>query len=229
MMRDFNKGFIDSLPTLPSFSFVGIMFGISGIEHGLGLTKTILMSAVMFHGAAQFIALSLMTADSGITAILIAITFMNCRYLMCGASLAIYLRDLSMKKVLLISSMVTIPTFAVAMNRFRKEEGSWLYLFGLHLISYLTWVVGTTVGALIGMKIPLFLQKGMGFTFYALLIGVLWIGYRGFKSIVNIGLCGMISILIYHLTPYNINIILSPLFSATMMIFGEKWKQKLIA
>jgi len=226
-MRSINKGIIDSLPTLPAYLFIGLIFGIYGMEQGLGLMSTIFMSISMFHGAAQFVALNLIAINSGIAAILIAILFINTRYLMCSAGLALHLRNLGLGKTLLISSMVTTPTFAVAMKTFGKEGGNWLYLLGLHLITYLTWVIGTTIGGVIGMEIPLFLQEGMKFTFYALLIGILSIGYRSVENLLNIVLCGIISISIYYLTPTAINIIIAPSAAATVMILVEQWKREL--
>jgi hypothetical protein len=38
-MKDIKKGFVDSLLTLPSFSFVRIIFGIYGMKQGLGVSE----------------------------------------------------------------------------------------------------------------------------------------------------------------------------------------------
>jgi 4-azaleucine resistance transporter AzlC len=227
-MRDIKKGIVDSLLTLPSFLFVGIIFGIYGMKQGLGLAKTVFMSIVMFHGAAQFVALNLMAENAETVAILIAVLFINIRFLICSTGLALHLKDLSLGKTLLISSMVTTPTFAIAVNRFLKEGGNWHYLLGLHLISYLTWVAATLIGAMVEMKIPLFLQEGMRFAFYALLIGILSIGFKRVRSLVNIISCAVISIFIYYLTKTTINIVVAPLIASTAMVLGEQWKRKLL-
>ena len=222
-MKEINKGLIDSLFTLPSFAFVGVVFGINGIKEGLGLSNTLLMSVVMFHGAAQFAALNLMTIGAGIVTLLITVLFMNTRYLICSAGLALYLKDVNMRKILLIASMVTTPTFAVAMNRFKKERGSWNYLLGLHLISYATWIVGTAIGIMVGIKVPLSLQIGMNFAFYSLLIGVLVIGCNHLDQLLNILICGVISVLTSYVSKNSINIVLAPIIAATIMVLGEKW------
>ena len=228
-MKDIKKGIADSLLTLPSFSFVGIIVGIYGMKQGLGLAKTVLMSMMMFHGAAQFVALNLMAEDAEIVAILIAVLFVNIRFVICSSGLALHLKGLGLGKILLISSMVTTPTFAIAVNRFLREGGNWHYLLGLHIVSYLTWTIATLIGAIVGMKIPLFVQEGMRFAFYALLIGILLIGFKNAKNLVNIITCAGVSIFIYYFTKTSLNIMLAPFIAASLMVLAEQWKRKLLA
>jgi 4-azaleucine resistance transporter AzlC len=227
-LKDIKKGIVDSLLTLPSFSFVGIIFGIYGMKQGLGLGKTVFMSMMMFHGAAQFVALNLIAEDAETVAILIAVLFVNIRFVICSSGLAVHLKNLGLGKILLISSMVTTPTFAIAVNRFLREGGNWHYLLGLHTASYLTWIVATLIGAIVGMKIPLFIQEGMRFAFYALLIGLLSIGFKNAKNLVNIIICAVVSIFIYTFTKTNLNIILAPFIGATLMVIREQWKRKFL-
>ena len=206
--------------------FVGIIFGIYGMKQGLGLAKTAFMSIMMFHGAAQFVALSLMAEDADTVALLIAVLFVNIRFVICSSGLAVHLKDLSLGKILLISSMVTTPTFGIAVNRFLREGGNWHYLFGLHLVSYLAWIAATFIGAMAGMKIPVFIQEGMRFAFYALLIGLLLIGFKGTRDVVNMIGCAFISIIIYYFTRTSLHVVLAPFIGASLMVLGGEWNRR---
>jgi predicted branched-subunit amino acid permease len=79
---------------LGDFAF-GLVFGVVARQAGLSLSESVLMSGLVFAGAAQFIAIGLWTAPLPIVSLIVTTLVVNLRHLLMGAALRPWFARLS--------------------------------------------------------------------------------------------------------------------------------------
>ena len=136
------------LPVQTALAPMAMLFGALALGRG-GLSgfDTILMSAVVFAGSAQFAALSVVTAGGGIPAALTAGSLMNARFLAMGIALAPSLPGGPWRRAAQGQTVVD-SSWALA-HRGDGTFDRWL-LFGTTLPQYVAWTLGSVVGAVSG-------------------------------------------------------------------------------
>lgn len=150
---------------------VALTFGLLSKSTGLSLSETVLMSLIVFAGASQYIALSLIAVGTGLIEIIFTTFIVNIRHFLLSASLSEKIEEDSTWKKLLYSFGLTDETFTVASMKDGTVNAG--YLFGLMLISYASWVVNSGIGFVIGASLPANVQESMGIALYAMFIGLL--------------------------------------------------------
>ena len=150
---------------------VALTFGLLSKSTGLSLSETVLMSLIVFAGASQYIALSLIAVGTGFIEIIFTTFIVNIRHFLLSASLSEKIEGNSLWKKLLYSFGLTDETFTVASMKDGTVNAG--YLFGLMLISYASWVGNSGIGYVIGASLPSTVQESMGIALYAMFIGLL--------------------------------------------------------
>ena len=173
---ELTAGIADSLPLGIALTPIGLAFGY--LAHAVGLSWWIaaLMSAIVYAGPSQFIAMGLVGTGAGVPAI-VATTFVaNLRYSLFAASLAPHMRDASRGLLPLLSHGLADGSYAVTIDhalerpeRPRKDQ----YLLGSFIVSFPVWVGGTILGALAGGVVPDTIAFGLGFATPAIFIAFL--------------------------------------------------------
>jgi 4-azaleucine resistance transporter AzlC len=133
--------------TIPTFA-LGASFGVLA-EPVMGATAAIVMSIVVFAGAAQFAALSVLTAGGSVASAVSAGLLLNARFLPMGLALAPSLHGGRLRRAAEAQAMVD-ASWALA-NRgagFDRE-----LMLGATIPQALCWWSGTAVGALAGSVI----------------------------------------------------------------------------
>lgn len=172
--RDFREGASDTIPLTFGIIPFGLAYGILGKSIGLSSGETIIMSLLVFAGAAQFICLPMFAEGAGLVMIGFTTLLINLRHLLMGASLAPYMNGLSMPFKALLSFGMTDESYAVTIQRAQTGCYSGAYQLGSNAVCYLSWVLSTIGGILLGNHISDPLSWGLDFampaTFLALLI-----------------------------------------------------------
>lgn len=128
----------------------GLGFGAAAVERGLSPEVAVLMSAVVFSGAAQFAALDVW-AQSGTVLSLAAVALaVNARHVVMGAALAPWLNGLRLQRRLPVLMVLSDANFADAHAAFGSGRPDVGILFGGGLALWSTWVAGTAIGAYAG-------------------------------------------------------------------------------
>jgi 4-azaleucine resistance transporter AzlC len=176
---DFLRGAAAGIPVLIGYFPVAVTFGVLSSGY-LPLSVSVLMSAFVYAGASQFMALQLLGTGTGVFQIVFAVFMLNFRHFLMNSSLARKLisqdaghgskKPVKVPKLLLFS-LVTDETFSVFMTAVSVPTGT--FLFGLEIVAYGSWVLGTGLGFLIGSFLPPVLQESMGTALYALFIALL--------------------------------------------------------
>lgn len=171
--HDFRQGYLDTLPLwLGAFPF-GVVYAVSALNAGLTSWQTILMSLIVYAGAAQFTAVGLFAAGASPISILITTAIINARHLLLATTLVPYLRKERASIKALIATQLTDESFAIGMSRFIDGKGSTRYQFGSNLSMYTVWQLSTILGVLIGEQIPNTSDYGLDLVFPFTFIGLL--------------------------------------------------------
>ncbi|WLD94148.1 AzlC family ABC transporter permease [Alkalihalobacillus sp. AL-G] len=167
----FRQGFKTGLSIAIGFMPVAFTFGLLAKSSGLSLYETLSMSILVFAGASQYIALTLIAAGVGALELITTTFIVNIRHLLMSASISEKSADDPKWLKALYSFFITDETFSIAATGKDKIQAA--YMFGLGSIAYGSWVVFSGVGYLIGAGLPQILQDSMGIALYALFIGLL--------------------------------------------------------
>jgi predicted branched-subunit amino acid permease len=116
------KGILDVSPLMiPVFPF-GIIYGVIGMELGIGPYMTVGLSIIIFGGASQIVLLQLFSAGASSLVILSSVGAVNSRHLLYGAVLSEYLSTMKLTWKIILSYVMVDQAFAVSNSYFKKNK-----------------------------------------------------------------------------------------------------------
>jgi 4-azaleucine resistance transporter AzlC len=173
--HEFLQGARDMLPMLLGAIPFGIIFGSLAGAAGLSTWQTVGMSALVFAGSAQFIAISLLGGGATLAVLLLTTLVVNLRHALYSASLQPFVRHLPARWRVPLAFWLTDEAFAVVQHRYAESDASphkhW-YFLGAALAMYLSWQLCTWVGLLFGQAVPNIGAWGLDFAMLATFIGI---------------------------------------------------------
>lgn len=173
---EFLAGARDIVPLVVGAVPFGIIFGALAQSSGLSAGTALAMSAFVFAGSSQFIALGLLAAGSSVPLIVLTTLVVNLRHLLYAASLVPYVQSLSPVKKLLMGLWLTDEAFAIAIRRYTQPDPSphkyWYYM-GAALFMYANWQLSTWLGLTVGQLAPNAAAWGLDFAMVATFIGMI--------------------------------------------------------
>ena len=140
-----------SFPIMMGYIPLGMAFGYLLQTHGASWWLAPVMSFFVFAGAAQFLAIPMLSANLGISEIIFATFVINLRHVFYGLSLLDRLPDGKFKRFYLIFSL-TDENYSV-LTTLKKSESEQFQL-AVTALNHFYWVAGAFFGALIGNMIP---------------------------------------------------------------------------
>ena len=146
---EFLRGARDILPIIAATIPFGLVYGALAVKEGLTFTENVLMSAAVYGGASQFVALEFWAAPLPFWTILLSALAVNLRHVLYSAALGRRMMHWSPLARYAGFAVLTDPTFALA----ELKGGARLsapYYFGLGLPLYVNWVATTALGAVLG-------------------------------------------------------------------------------
>jgi 4-azaleucine resistance transporter AzlC len=168
---EFGEGLKAGISIAVGYMPVALTFGLLARTTGLTLYEAVLMSVLVFAGAAQYITLSLIAIGTGAFEIIFTIFIVNIRHLLMSASINEKVEEDTPWKKAVYAFGITDETFTVSATKVGRLTTG--YMFGLCLISYSSWVLFTGGGYIAGATLPGVVQQGMSVALYAMFIGLL--------------------------------------------------------
>lgn len=165
----FGAGIRAGIPYGVASLLLGLSFGVLA-RPVMGPVATIVMSAVVFAGSAQFAALAVLSAGGGAVAAVIAGVLLNLRFVPMGIAIAPSLTHRAVGRALRGQALVD-ASWALA----NRGDGSFDidFLLGSTLAQYPCWVGGTVIGALAGALLGDPRSLGLDAIFPAFFLGLL--------------------------------------------------------
>lgn len=170
---EFRTGIRDSLPVLVGVVPFGLACGIMGITVGMTAMETVLMSVLVFAGASQFVAMTMLGAGAAGVLIVLTTLLINLRHLLMGASLALHMNRLPIPVQALLAFGMVDETYALTMDRVRQNGYHPGYQLGCNLSFYIAWIASTVVGVSLGERIADPLAWGLDFAMPAMFLALL--------------------------------------------------------
>lgn len=154
----FGAGLAASLPIALAYFPVAVSFGVMAAKSGFSLAEAAFMSAVIYAGASQFLALALLAGGSGPLLTVVSLLAMNARHLLYAPALLEQVRRRDdgrrpeVRWAWLWAWGLTDETFATAVGGVAGGRLAWGegWQAGIGLGAYLSWLSGTVVGAVLG-------------------------------------------------------------------------------
>ena len=186
------RGVRAAIPVMLGFVPFGLVLGAQAVQKGFQVFEVPLMTGMNFGGGSEFVALSLWSSPPELL-LIVAMTFLvNCRHLLMGAALAPYIQHLPKRTVLPALFFMCDESWAMALADTRKRfvesistAFSLPYNFGVSASLYLTWVVSTALGAVVGPLIGNVEAYGFDMAFTAVFLVLLrgmWPGLTAARS-----------------------------------------------
>ncbi|PRO64230.1 branched-chain amino acid ABC transporter permease [Alkalicoccus urumqiensis] len=150
---------------------VAITFGLLAGSTGLTAVEAVLMSMVVFAGAAQYMALSMIALSAGALEIILATFIVNIRHLLMSASIHERTENTSRLYRAGMGFFMTDEVFAVSSVQPAPVKAA--FVLGTGISAYTSWVVFTGVGYFSGGLLPGVVQESMGIALFALFIALL--------------------------------------------------------
>jgi 4-azaleucine resistance transporter AzlC len=209
--NEFIRGVRDTLPLLLGAFPFGLIYGAVAVTSGLSLAAAMAMSALVFAGSSQFIAVGLVAAQTPVAIIVLTTLIVNLRHMLYSATLLPYLKNLPQKWRIPLAFWLTDETFAVTVHRFQQPDGStekhW-YQLGSSVAMYLNWQFWCWSGMMLGKKIPDASEWGLDVAMPITFIGMIIPFVKTIPMAVCILTAGAASLLTLTL-PYKLGIVVS--------------------
>jgi len=158
-----------TLPVLTGFAFLGLAYGVLMSTKGYGPLWSLLMSAVVFGGSIQFVAVTMLTTVFNPWQAFLLAMMVNARHLFYGLSMLHKYQGMGKIKYLLIYTLCD-ETFSIACATEPPPEINRKYFyFFISFLDYSYWVLGSFMGGVLG-NIITFNTKGLDFVLTALFV-----------------------------------------------------------
>ncbi len=171
MNKLFMKGVRHGMPIALGYLSVSFAFGMQCAENGLTVLQALLISMTNLTSAGQLAGLQVMIAQSSLFEMALTQLVINLRYALMGLSLGQKLGPtMNTPRRMFFSFANTDEIFAVASSQPEKLHHH--YLYGLMLMPYIGWSLGTLLGAAAGEILPAFVCSALGIAIYGMFIAI---------------------------------------------------------
>lgn len=176
-----------------------LLLGSSAIKAGFSPLEIIVMSATIFAGSSQFIAVQLWDGGASASAVVMAVLLVNLRHLLLGAALGPVMHRYHLGRLAPAVFFMADEVWAISMRR--GAALTLAYWYGVGGCLYLIWVLATVGGALLGALIGDPARWGLDFAFIAVFACLLASYIRGRDSLLPLLVSAGVAIVVKTAMP----------------------------
>lgn len=165
----FRAALPNTIPILAGFLFLGIAYGVYMNVSGFSFWYPMIMSAVIFGGSLEFVAVSMLLSPFAPAEVFLLALMIQARHLFYGIAMLDRFKGLGWKRWYLIYGLCD-ESFSINFTA-RIPEGidrGW-FMFWVTLLNQLYWVGGATIGGLLGSLLT-FDTRGLDFVMTAMFV-----------------------------------------------------------
>ena len=178
------SAFLDTVPVMTGYVFLGFGFGILMYQQGFGAPWALAMSILIYAGSMQYVAVGLLTGGAGLLTTALTTLVVNARHLFYGISMVDAYKGAGKKKPYMIFALTDETYSLVSREQFPEGISRHGYCLLVSLFDHLYWIGGTALGSLAGQWIPLN-YRGIEFVLTALFVTIFteqWLSTRDHRS-----------------------------------------------
>lgn len=167
--KAFAAAFPATIPVMFGFIPLGIAFGLLMDAAGYNFVWSFFMSFFVYAGSAQFLGVELLTSMASLGQVAVMTLILNFRHMVYGLSMLEKYRGMGKRKLYMIFSLPD-ETYAI-LSSAQVPEGikPHDYYFAVAMLNQIYWVVGSTLGGLLGAAFTINTQ-GADFAMTALFV-----------------------------------------------------------
>ena len=212
------RGFLRALPFVVGVTPFGIAYGAAAAQamhwsQGLG------MSALVFAGTAQFIAVGLLSQGAPALSVVVTTIVVNLRFVLLTAALSPVLIKEKRRWQAVMAFFVVDESFAVSSVGFKQGESSFFFL-GTGLALWLIWLLSGAAGILLGPLIPE--GYGLEFALPASLIGLLALLARTRLATLTALIAAALCLALHFVLPGTWSSLVGALVATTIAVIWEQ-------
>lgn len=180
---------------------IGLVFGVLARQAGMGVLETVLMSALVFSGAAQFVVVGMWASPVPVFGVVLATLVVGLRHLLMGAALAPWFAKLSRSQAYGSVFFMADENWALTMGEFAKGRRDAAFLLGGGLVMFFSWTTSTLIGRTIGDFVRDPARWGLDFAFTAVFLALLVGMRRGPSDLLPWGVAAVVAVVTHHFVP----------------------------
>lgn len=193
----YTRGAIASLPLSLAVAPWGLLAGSMAIEANLTPLEGQGLSAIVFAGAAQLVAIGMLKGGANLFSILLTTLLLTSQHLLYGLSMRPVISDLPLRWRLGLGFLLTDEFFALTSQYDRQQFNRW-YALGVGLTFYIAWNLFTLAGIVLGRNIPHLDQLGLDFSIVATFVALIAPLVRNLPTVVCVAVALFSSVLFSH-------------------------------
>ena len=168
----FQNGIRDGLPIGLGYLSVSFAFGVQASILGIPFYMSLFISMTNLTSAGQLAGLTVIASLGTFLEIILTQLVINSRYFLMSLTLSQKVDEsFTIGQRFFLSAFITDEIFAVASNK--RGLVNKKYFFGLVILPYFGWTLGTLLGAVAGSSLPLQITSALGIALYAMFIAII--------------------------------------------------------
>ncbi|MGE4518223.1 MAG: AzlC family ABC transporter permease [Desulfobacteraceae bacterium] len=219
------EGFKAVWPICVGYVPLGIAMGVLGQKAMLSPLQVLSMSLFVFAGSGQFIAVSMISAGAHSLSIIMTVFMINLRHLLMSSSLCVYMKNVSPKKLTMLSYGIVDETFAVNIEKLKKGEWGPRRSIAVNFFAYSAWALSTFTGCYFGEFIPEG-SFGIDYALTAMFICLLVFQLNGSIYFITAVISGLVAVFLAMTLPGNSYIVISSIIAASLGVIIKKRLKK---
>lgn len=220
-LKNFKKGFSHGIPIGLGYLSVSFAFGMMAANGGVPIWATIAISMTNLTSAGQIAGLGLIISGGSLLEMALTQLVINMRYALMSLSLSQkFDKSVTFFHRLAIAFGNTDEIFAVSSSQ--PNEVGKHYMYGLIIMPYLGWTLGTALGAIAGNALPASICSALNIMIYGMFIAIFVPPAKKYTPVLKVVILAIILSCIFTYVP-GLNsvssgfvIIICTLISATL-------------
>jgi 4-azaleucine resistance transporter AzlC len=221
--RGWLSGVFRAVPIVLGYVPVGFAYGVLAQKAGISGVNTVLMSLLVYAGAAQLIAVGLFAAKASAVSIIITTFVVNLRHLIMASAIAPFLKRWRKVELAAFAYQLTDETFAVHSTHFSSGVPGKLEVFATNMTAQTSWVAGTVLGIVAGHLITDVKPLALDYALPAMFVALLVLQIKNRIQIVVALLTGALAIVLVRTGMEQWHIITATVIGATVGLGIERW------
>lgn len=211
-----------TLPLLLGIAPFGMIYGVLAVKAGFPPAAAQAMSAVVFAGSSQFMIVNLVAGGSPWPVVVLTAVVVNLRHALYSASLAPFLKHLSVGWKALLAYVLVDEAYAVGIHHYEENGAagnSHWFLLGSGLAVWMCWQASTALGIFLGAQIPAgwSLDFTLALTFIAIVVPAL----KDRPLLISAVTAGVTAVAA-HALPYKLGLVLAALAGIAAGVWSER-------
>ncbi|RUM26494.1 branched-chain amino acid ABC transporter permease [Rhizobium vallis] len=198
---EFFAGMRAIFPLIVAVFPIGLVFGAVSATKGLSALETTLMSALVFAGGSQFVAMDIWTHPTSWIGIGFAALLVNIRHVLMSASIGTKMQSFSCIKRYVAMLFLADELWAMAEFRAGSTRLTPAWYAGIVAPFYLTWVGSSLAGALLGAFLGDPSLIGLDFAFPAVFVVLVMGFWKGPETGAVLAASAIAAVAVHHFVP----------------------------